>query len=246
MFCAILYTVDMSTYGSLQSKVYFLTKTNVNSFPNSDMAILATHAINRVASLIQQADGRWQYDDSNQTDLPIGTTALVSGQQDYSLSSAHLSIQRVEVKDAEGNWIKMTPIDQADVYDQSITDFMAGGGTPLYYDKAGNSLFLYPYPDYSQAASLKIYFTRAPSALLSSDISSTTVSPGFNALYHDLVALWISYDYALANGLPNANQLLEEIQRKEDALKEDYSMRSADEHIRLQARQGASGRSFFR
>lgn len=236
----------MSTFGSLQSKVYFLTKTNVNSFPNSDMAILATHAVNRVASLINQVDGRWEFDDSNQTDLPIATTALVSGQQDYSLATSHINIERVELKDSTGSWRKLTPIDQADVYDQSITDFLTGGGTPVYYDKTGNSLFLYPSPDYSQAASLKIYFTRPPVALLSSDISSTTVSPGFNALYHDLVALWISYDYALANGLPNANQLMAEIERKEDALREDYALRSADEHLRLQARQGAAGRSFFR
>lgn len=229
----------MSTYGSLQSKVYFLTKTNVNSFTNADMAVLATHAINRVASLINQADGRWEFDDSNQTDLPIATTALVSGQQDYALAVTHTNIERVELKDSDGNWGKLTPIDQADVYDQSVTDFMSGGGTPLYYDKMGSSLFLYPAPDYSQAASLKIYFTRPPVALLSSDISSTTVSPGFNALYHDLIALWIAYDYALANGLPNANQLMVEIDRKEEALKEDFALRSKDEHIVLKARQYA-------
>jgi hypothetical protein len=67
----------------------------------------------------------------------------------------------------------------------------------------------------------------------SSDISSTTVKPGFNSLYHDLIALWVSYDYAVANGLPNANQLMVEITRKEEALKEDFALRSQDEHIRI-------------
>lgn len=235
----------MSTYGSLQGKVYFLTKTNVNSFINSDMAVLATHALNRVASLIMQADGRWEFDDSNQTDLPIATTALVSGQQDYALAITHINIERVELKDSTGNWRKLTPIDQADVYDQSVTSFMGTNGTPLYYDKMASSVFLYPTPNYSQSASLKVYFTRPPSALLSSDISSTTVSPGFNALYHDLVALWIAYDYALANGLPNANQLMVEIERKEDALKEDFALRSKDEHVGLRPRQ-YGGRNPFK
>jgi hypothetical protein len=236
----------MATYANLQSKVYFLTKTNVTSFPNADMAILASNAVERVTSLINQSDGRWEFDDSNQTDLPIATTALVSGQQDYAMAVTHIEIERVELKDEEGNWRKLTPIDQADVYDQSITDFMGTNGTPMYYDKVGSSIFLYPTPDYSQSASLKVFFTRPPVSVLSSDISSTSTSPGFNALYHDLVAYWVAYDYAMANGLPNANQIMVEIQRKEDALKENYALRSKDEHLRLRPRYSPQGRGFFR
>lgn len=236
----------MATYANIQSKIYFLTKTNSTSFPTADMVVLANNAMERVASLIEQSDGRWQYDDTNQptTDqgdgtggLPVATTALVSAQQAYSLATNFLNIQRVELKDEDGNWRKLQPIDQADVYDQAITDLMSGGGTPVYYDKLGSSILLYPTPDYAQTASLKVFYTRPPIAILSSDISSTTIKPGFNALYHDLIALWVAYDYAVANGLPNANQLMVEITRKEDALKEDFSLRSADEHIRLSARQ---------
>ena len=233
-------------YGNLQSKIYFLTNTNSASFPSSDMAILATNAVERIVSLIRASDGRWQYDDTNQSDLPIATTTLTDSQQDYSLATAHLTIQRVEVKDSTGNWRKLTPMDQADVYDQSITDFMSGGGTPLYYDKFGSTIMLYPYPDYTQATSLKVFFERGPVSVLTSDISSTSTSPGFNSLYHDLVAYWVAYDFAMAKGLPNANQFMVEIQRKEEALKEDYALRSADEHLRLRARQSSQGRSFFR
>lgn len=245
----------MATYANIQNKVYFLTKTNVYSFPNSDMAILANNALERITSLINQSDGRWSFDDTNQptTDQgdgtggsPIATTALVSGQQDYTFAVSHLNIERIEIKDSTGAWRKLTPIDQTDVYDQSITDFMSGGGTPLYYDKIGASLFLYPNPNYSQSASLKVFFTRGPIGVNTTDISSTTTKPGFSVLYHDLVALWIAYDYAVANGLPNANQLMADIQIKEDALKEDFTLRSRDEHIRLGARQSASGRGFFR
>lgn len=243
-------------YGNLQSKVYFLTKTNVTSFPNADMAILANSAMERIGSLITQSDGRWEFDDSNQpiTDqgdgtggLPIATTTITSAQQDYTFAFNFLNIERVELKDEEGKWRKLIPIDQADVYDQSITDFMSGGGTPMYYDKMGVSILLYPSPDYTQSASLKVFYTRGPITVQSSDISSTTAKPGFNSLYHDLVALWISYDYTMANGLPNTNQLMIEIQRKEDALREDFSLRSKDEHIRLRPRQPyANTRGFFR
>lgn len=233
------------TYGNIQAKIYFLTKTNSASFPTSDMVVLANNAMDRVASLIEQADGRWTFDDTNQptTDqgdgtggLPVATTAITSGQQDYTFGVNFLNVERVELKDEDGNWRKLQPIDQADIYDQSLTDFMSGGGTPLYYDKIGASILLYPSPDFSQSASLKVWYSRPPMVIQSSDISSTTTKPGFNSLYHDLIALWVSYDYGVANGLPNANQLMVEIQRKEEALKEDFALRSADEHIRIGAK----------
>lgn len=235
----------MSTYANLQSKIYFLTKTNSTSFTSTDMVVLANNAMDRVASLIEASDGRWNFDDTNQptTDqgdgtggLPVATTALVSGQQDYTFAVNFLNVERVELKDEEGNWRKLQPIDQADVYDQSLTDFMTGGGTPVYYDKLGASIVLYPTPDYAQAASLKVWYSRPPVLIQSSDISSTTTKPGFNALYHDLIALWVAYDYSMANGLPNANQLMVEIQRKEEALKEDFTLRSADEPLKISAK----------
>ncbi len=229
-------------YSNILSKVYFLTKTNATSFPIADITILANNAMDRIVSLIMQADGRWEFDDNNQplTDqgdgtggLPIATTSIVSGQQDYGFATSHIAVERMEIKSSAGDWSKLIPIDQADVYDQSVTNFMSGGGTPLYYDKIGTSLLLYPTPNYSLAAALKVFFTRPPIYFLTSD---TTKSPGFNALYHDIVALWVAYEYAIANALPNASQLEAQIMKKEDALKEDFAMRSKDEHLGLRPR----------
>jgi hypothetical protein len=226
------------TYDQIKSKVYFLTKTNSTSFPIADLTILANNALERVASLIISLDGRWQWDDSNQTDLPIATTALVSGQQDYSLSVDHLTILGVELKDQNGNWIGLTPIDQNDIkYNPSITDFMEGGGIPQYYDKLGTSIFLYPIPNYSQSASLKIRYQRAPSYFTTGD---TTKTPGFNALYHDLLPLWVAYEYAFANSMANTNKILEEINRKEEAMKSDYQMRGKDEPLKLRVKSYSS------
>lgn len=219
----------------IRTKTYFLTSTNVNSFPDASLVAEANNALDRVESLIMKSDGRWQFDDSNYTDLPIATTALVSGQQDYSLSVAHLDIIRVEVQDnaATPAWHKLIPLDQADVYDTALTSFLNTTGLPTYYDKSGNSLFLYPASNYSQAASLKVYFQRGPSYFTTSD---TTKTPGFNSLYHDLIPLWVAYNFAIANGKENANAIMQEITMREDALREDYALRAKDDHPRLKAR----------
>jgi hypothetical protein len=222
------------TLDQIRTTTYLYTSTSGTAdFPDATLVALANNALERVVSLINSADGRWQFDDSNNTDLPIATTDIVLNQQDYALATSHLQINRAEIKDASGNWQKLTPIDQTDLYNQSLTDFMKTAGTPVYYDKIANSVLLYPTPNYSQAASLKLYFERGPSYFLTSD---TTKAPGFNTLFHDLIPLWVSYNFAIANGKANAQALQTEIQQHEDALVEYYALRSHDDPIRLRAR----------
>lgn len=217
-------------YSDIKSKVYLFTKSNVNSIPDATMVILVNNALERVESMIMRYDGRWNWDDSNQIDLPIATTSLVTSQQDYSILTSFLNVLRVELKDSNGNWIKLEPFDQSDLKYQTITDYMKTSGTPRQYDLIGNSIFLYPAPNYTQADSLKIYYQRPPSYFVAAD---TTKQPGINPLYHNLIALYASYDYAIANGLKNANQLMASIQVQEDSMEEDYSNRLNDEPLRL-------------
>lgn len=230
------------TITDIVNKVYFLTKTNVTAFPAADMLILINNAYERVSSIILQSDGRWQWDDNNQTDTPFANYTITSGTQNYAIATNLLALSRVEVKDSNGAWHLLKPIDQVDVYDQSIVDFMSGGGLPQYYDKIGDEMYLYPTPNYTQASSLRFYFRRAPLLYTSAEVTTGTKVPGFNSLYHDLIPLWVSYDYAMANGLPNANQLQVEIQKKEDAIREDYALRNKDEHLTLRARRNSNFR----
>lgn len=213
---------------------------------SNDANLLATftryinEALNRVVSLILLSDGRWQWDDTNNTDYPIATTSLVttlgSEQQDYAFGITFLKITRVEVLDFAGNWQLLKPIDQADIYDQSLTDFLKTAGLPLYYDKIATSVFLYPKPlatAVTSTAGLKVYFQRPPSYFVTSD---TTKVPGFNSMYHRLVALIASRDYALMKQLSNAKVLSDLVMQQEDSLNESYTLRSKDEHIRLSAK----------
>lgn len=213
---------------------------------SGDANLLATftryinEALNRVVNLILTADGRWQFDDTNNTDFPIATTNLVttlgSEQQDYSFDVTMLRILRMEVLDSTGAWRKMTPIDETDIYDQSLTDFLKTPGLPVYYDKQGSSIMLYPKPlatSVTSTAGLKVWFQRPPSYFTTSD---TTKVPGFNSMYHRLVALIASRDYALSKGLSNGKSLSEMVAQGEDSLVENYALRNKDEHVKLSAK----------
>lgn len=200
---------------------------------------LLNEGLNRVTSLILKANGRWQWDDSNNTDLPIGTTDLVttagSEQQDYSFNVSHLKVLGVEVLNADGDWVNLIPIDQLDITnsENSVTDFLKTPGMPQYYDKLGASIFLYPKPLASavtDSGGLKVRFQRPPSYFVYTD---TTKVPGFNSLHHNLVALIASRDYALSKSLKVARGLAERVQIGEESLSEDYTLRNADEKIRI-------------
>lgn len=187
--------------------------------------------LDRVVSLIMDADARWQWDDNNNTDFPIATTNLALGQQDYALATTQLNIFRIEAMDTNGNWQRLLPIDQSDVK-QALENFQGTQGVPIFYDKLANSVFLYPTPSYAQTAGLKIWFQRAGVFFTTSD---TTKEPGFSSLFHRLVPLYASYDYAFSKQLPLQNSILGEIEKLEDQMQDFYLLRQKDEPRRLRS-----------
>ena len=237
----------MASYDNIRSKIYLLTKTNVNSLSNANLNLYTQPAEDRIISLIMRADSRWQYDDANYGDLPSATTQINADQQDYSLPTSHLTIERVELKDSGGSWDLLIPMDSKDIRFLALAEgessrkgaFLAGTGVPLYYDKKARSLILYPVPNYTQAASLAVYFTRGAlkfdytDSKFTDDTGSINSVPGFAELFHNLIPLWASYDYAVANGLRNVNQLMVEIVRLEKELDDFYGLRNRDESPRF-------------
>lgn len=223
------------TFTEIIAEARRFVKQSSTSYTTADITTSSNRALERITSLIREAQGRWQWDDSNNTDYSIATTALTSGTQDYQLDPTHYKIERVEVMDEDGNWNKMMPIDQVDVYDQAFTSFLGTDGNPVYYDLNNGSIFLYPTPNYSQNASLKVFYERGPSYFTTSD---TTKEPGFNKLFHSLIPLWSAYDFAFINQLPIESSLIQRIKLMEDDLVTFYTLKTPDDRVRLAARRG--------
>lgn len=232
------------TFTEIQAEARRIAKAKGNTYSIDDLTSSANRALERVTSLIRDAEGRWQWDDSNNTDFPSAVHTITSGQQDYELDPTHYRIERVEIKDSVGTWTKLIPFDQKDV-EGTLTDFLSGTGLPQYYDKLGNSILLYPTPNYTQVSSLKVFYQRGPSYFTTTD---TTKTPGFNPLFHQLVALWCAYDYAFIEQKDIADDLFKDhgngiytgrIPVMENMLKDYYSLRDKDEHVRLSANRSA-------
>lgn len=199
-----------------------------SSFPIEDITRLINRRYDNTVSLIFEADGRWQWNDSNATEK-VYTDDLVSGTQAYDILVSHLRITRVEVKDESGNWSRLKLIDQNDV-DNTLTDFQKTDGQPRFYDLIGNKLYLYPAPNYDLTGGLKWWFQGAPDYFA---VDDTTEVPGFASIFHHILSVGAAYDYAVTKNLTIRNDLKQELEDLEEQLQHFYNRRAGDENIEL-------------
>lgn len=165
------------------------------------------------------ASGTWQFDDSNQTDYPIITTNLVSGQRDYSFTTDGsgnliLDIYRVFVADSSGVFSEIYPVDVQEPRSDTVSfaDGRNASGTPTRYDKTANSIFLDVIPSYNYTNGLKLYVNREPSYFVYTD---TTKKPGVPGDLHKYFYLKPAAEHARRNNLANKNDLANEVLKME-------------------------------
>lgn len=177
------------------------------------------------------ADRRFQFDDTNHTKLPIGTTDLTASQSDYSFLTDEqgnniLNLTRIDILDSDGLYRKLIPVDEAD-FDIALDELYKDNDKPVYYDKiADNIIRLYPTPAVTVSAGLKFYFQRTASYFAATD---TTKEPGVSPLLHRGFVIAAAYDGAVTLGLQNLQPLSVEMMKEEEKMKQYFAIRNTDE-----------------
>ena len=200
---------------------------------------LLNQGLNEVTVNIMEVDGRWQYDDSNYTDFPIATTTLVDAQQTYQLSASHIKVLGVEVRQSDGDYYVLRPLDLQDIRRKglSVTEFLDEKGLPQYYDISGNTIRLYPAPNATQVTTsegLKVFFQREPNYFTTDDDAQL---PGIPSVFHDIPALIACNKYAKSNQMSEkARELDAYLQKRMEEMRRFYSKRNVDSKPKLQAR----------
>lgn len=194
---------DISGLTGLVQDVWFLLfGDDLNHSADYSLAAI-TRNVNRyydmVTAKIMQADWRWQWDDNNATDLPISDVDLVATQRDYGVNGVdYLKISRVDIFDQNGIGIHLKEFYLEDLPDTADSDFEKTSGTPKYYRKQANSIFLYPTPIYSYPKGMRIFYQRVVSYFLAAD---TTKVPGFAQMFHRILSVGAALEYAQINGM---------------------------------------------
>lgn len=175
------------------------------------------------------ADKRFQWDDTNHTKLPEGTTDATSGQSDYAFptdeqGNAIVTLLGVSLLNSATN--KYEPLEQVDRAEVDTAYFGTTSGTPTAYDKIADNIIRLNYtPSSTITAGLKFYFQRTGSYFAATD---TTKTPGVSPLLHRGFVIASAYDGAITLGLDNAGALAQERKMEEDKMIRYFSDRNQD------------------
>lgn len=226
---------DSTNKTGIVEDIDFLINTDSTSYPIEQKTRNINRRYDEVVSMILQSDGRWKWDDTNQTAQPA--TAINMTEQTTAVAipdTTYLTINRVEILDVNGNWYKINPFNEHEIVDQAMSEFLKTPGRPLLYEKVGGFLNLYPKPSSANvtlSGGLKIYYQRNASYFATTD---TTKVPGFAAPFHRILSLGGALDYAIANSMNGKISILAPLLTKmEQDLQLFYSTRSRDESVRL-------------
>jgi hypothetical protein len=223
---------------NLKADIDFLCGSSSGTYPDADKIRNMNVAYQQVATDIWRAADGWQYDDSNATSLPKALATLVHNQQDYTLPSTAQFIQRLEIKDAYGNFQKIRPIDMFDVHN-ALPEFQETPGLPLYYDLVGRSLMLYPAPSSAYctlASGMAVYVERDVSEFA---VTATTQVPGFASSFHRILSYAAAIDFV--QDKTEKDRLIGLKAQLENSLKNLYSRRNVERQSRISPRGAGNG-----
>lgn len=151
-------------------------------------------SLSKIWTWIFFAYGGWQYDDSNQTNLPQAAQDLVSGTFKYALPTEALTIRGIEILDTGGIWNKLTPLTEEEIRDRKVSfgEFGKNSGFPRYYTVKGGTVILDAIPNFNSTKGFKVFFDRASVGF---SYDATSVAPGFASEFHNAVAVGGSIEW---------------------------------------------------
>lgn len=227
--------------GLIQTVEFWTGKGDAGVSGDATLLKVVTARINagfdRLMPLLMSYCDKYRWDDPAHSDQPFETVNLTSGTATYEdlEDDNNLDILNMIA-------VQILPSSTATVYetlermtmdDERVPNAMAGSesGKPTHWLEFGNSLFLYPNPDYTVTAGIRKFFEREQSYFASTD---TTKEPGIPRPFHELLALYAALDLLLRDN-PQNQMLITRIEaniaRRERQLKDLISARAPVKNI---------------
>lgn len=221
---------DTTTNLGICQEIDGLCDTTPASYTLANKTRRINNALEQVIGWIINCDGAWQWDDSNNTNLPIGTQTLVAGQSAYTFNDKFLQLLSVEIKDAGGDYNIIKQIDQKEFDDTiPLEEAFETNGLPVYYDLiSDDTIKLYPAPsatDVTLVAGLRIKFKRTAHLFAADD---TTAVPGFASPFHVILAYMAAIPYCMTYKKDRVSLYEKKVAELKDEIIKHYSRRNQD------------------
>jgi hypothetical protein len=182
-------------------------------------------AYDAVLPLVLSIGDKMRWDDTNHADHPIGTLDLSSSYNDYEALVDDNGLSILNITDVmileSATSTDYRPLRRLTLDDPRALRAMSPNpsdvGVPSHFIEKDNVVFLWPKPNYSATAGIKLFFERIPDYFTSSD---TTQTPGIPSPFHPLLALYASLDWILVNK-PDQASLITRIEARITQMRSD-------------------------
>lgn len=216
-----------STYSQgLVEDARFLVGANSVTYPIADLTRNLNRRWEEAKNYIYLSDGTWQ---SAETTYSVN---LVSGTQGYTIPRTHIKVMRVEILTADGQSKRLEAFDKSELKN-SVRDFENVDGEPRYYEMTGQTINLYPAPNYNATNGLTWWFQGTPDYFETTD---TTAEADLIQTVDRYLSVGAALDYAIAKVLANKNDLQDQLDRLKEQLESIANRRHGDVNIVLKPR----------
>ena len=189
---------------SIVHATWFLSDTDINSYPLNDVIRTINGGYEELIGMIINADGTWQFDDKNYTNVNYGLGTLVEGQELYSFASDYLQIEAIDILNTDGIYRRIKPLDHKELRGMSPQEYYGvktngdpNTGFPETFDQFGNSLILYYAPTSTSVTltnGIKVWFKRTADLFTTAD---TSQEPGLPSTHHMMLAYMAAIPYCM-------------------------------------------------
>lgn len=231
---------DATNKRAICQEIDRLCDTTDTSYPRLDKTARVNSSLEELIGDIINADGTWQYDDTNQTTLPRGKGTLVEGQESYSFASEYLQVTDIEILDKDGiRYERIQNTDNVDLGGLSPQEYFGteSSGSPAkgrvdYYDIQGDSILLYKAPtstSHTLANGIRVWFKRTAS--LFTPVSTTaadTTEPGLPSTHHHILAYMSAIPYCMSYKKDRVALYEKKVMEMKDSLLKFYARRNKD------------------
>jgi len=222
------------------NEIDFLCDSTTTSFPTVDKTRRVNAALEELIGIIINADGTWQFDDTNHTDAPRGKGTLVEGQEYYTFAGEYLQIEAIDILDTNSLYRRINPVDPRELGGVSPDEYWGvdssgnpNTGFPEAYDIKGDSIRLYPAPTATYvtlANGIRVSFKRTADLFTAAD---TTQEPGLPSTHHVLLAYMASIPYCAIYHPKRVSWLEKKSDEMKKTLIEHYAQRERNKRGRI-------------
>lgn len=198
-----------------------IKNTDTTSWSLSEFTSDFNYTLKNIENTLFNIMGEWKYDDNNYTTQPIAKIDLTANTQSYAVPKVAMGIDRIDVKDQGGNWRRLIAMPE-DQLPHPEDDYQDVPSDPIKYLLRGETIKLFPAPNYSQSASLRISIRRQAVVFATTD---TTKEPGILTNYDELLAIGSAKMFAMKKGLPQYQALVNEYEMGKKDIKRSYATR---------------------